>query len=370
LTEIGLVGYALNRKARGIGRYTGELASALRAQGLLLLLLKAGDTRNEYRGLNLPGAHLLPGLCTLGQVEIAWHANRHDLELVHDPTGTAPLLLTPQKRIVTVHDAIPYLFPGMSTLLDWIIYHYWLPHAVQHIDQILTVSCNSKSDIAKWLGAAMKNITVIPLAAGKQFQPLDEQEVKPVLDRLGIQFPYILFIGSLEPRKNLKRLLEAYTLLLSWSSKRHLVVVGARNTWKSEQLGTYVEDHHLKALVHFTGYILDDDLPALYNGADLFVFPSLYEGFGLPVLEAMACGTPVITSNVSSLPEVAGDAALLVDPYNVEDIAAAVRHVLSDAELAADLRARGLERAQKFTWQETAAQTIAVYEQVLGRKLL
>ena len=215
----------------------------------------------------------------------------------------------------------------------------------------------------------MERITVIPLAAGKQFQPLTESEVQTVLERLGINFPYILFVGSLEPRKNILRLLEAYDQILDWSSRWHLVVVGARNIWKSEPLGKFIEDRNMQSRVHCPGYISDDELPALYNGADLFVFPSLYEGFGLPVLESMACGTPVVTSNTSSLPEVAGDAALLVDSYNVEEIAGAMQLLLSDAEFASDLRSRGLERAKKFTWEKTASQTIAVYEQLLGVKL-
>jgi glycosyltransferase involved in cell wall biosynthesis len=117
--------------------------------------------------------------------------------------------------------------------------------------------------------------------------------------------------------------------------------------------------------MHFMGFVPEDDLPALYNGADLFAFPSLYEGFGLPVLEAMACGTPVITSNVSSLPEVAGNAALLVDPYNVDELAGAIRRILSDPALAADLRARGLERARQFSWERTAQETLEVYRNVL-----
>ncbi len=126
----------------------------------------------------------------------------------------------------------------------------------------------------------------------------------------------------------------------------------------------------LEEWVTFTGYVPDADLPALYNGADLFCFPSLYEGFGLPVLEAMACGTPVVTSNTTSLPEVAGEAALLVDPYDVEDIAAAMQRVLTEPDLAHDLRERGLARAGQFSWEKTARETIAVYERVLGEKLL
>jgi len=145
-----------------------------------------------------------------------------------------------------------------------------------------------------------------------------------------------------------------------------LVIVGAPNFWKSSPVAESVEKLGLKSCVHFTGYIPEGDLPALYNGADLFVFPSLYEGFGLPVLEAMACGTPVITSNTSSLPEVAGDAALLVDPYDVDAIAEAMRRVLTDLNLAGELRVKGLARASEFSWERTARETLAVYEKVLA----
>lgn len=215
----------------------------------------------------------------------------------------------------------------------------------------------------------MDKITVIHLAAGEHFRPQAEPVIHSVLDRTGVRQPYILYVGSIEPRKNLIRLLEAFAQLRHWSTRWDLVVVGGRNIWKSSPVGETTEKLELKHFVHFTGYIPDSDLPGIYNGADLFVFPSLYEGFGLPVLEAMACGTPVITSNTSSLPEVAGDAALLVDPYNVEEIAAAMRHVLEDSALANDLRERGLEHAKKFSWEKTARQTISVYEKVLGKRL-
>jgi glycosyltransferase involved in cell wall biosynthesis len=367
--RIGLLTYALHRSPGGIGRYTRELLSGFSIHGLTPLLLRSGNSTGVQRSVKLRGSGLLPALLTLGQIEIGIYARKLELELVHDPTGTAPLLLTSPKKVVTIHDASPQFDPKTSTALERLIYHFWLPCAVKHVDHFLTVSNHSREDIARFLGVPMKKITVIPLAAGRQFRPLPGPEVQPVLDRVGIQFPYILYVGSLEPRKNLGRLLEAYALLLDWSSQWHLVIVGARNIWKSEPLGKLVQQYKLEPYVHFTGYIPDAGLPALYNGADLFVFPSLYEGFGLPVLESMACGTPVVTSNTSSLPEITGDAAFLVDPYSVEDIAGSMQRVLSNKDLAQDLRSRGLERAKLFTWERTASQTIAVYEQLLGGKI-
>jgi glycosyltransferase involved in cell wall biosynthesis len=238
------------------------------------------------------------------------------------------------------------------------------------LEGVITDSQNSKQDICRYLQIPFEKITVIPIASACHFRPLPEAQVGPLLDRYGLVRPYILYVGSVEPRKNLLRLLDAYVLLRQSLPQYRLVIVGARNYWKSSPVARAVEHQGLQAQVTFTGYIPDEHLPALYNGAALFCFPSLYEGFGLPVLEAMACGVPVVTSSTSSLPEVAGDAALLVDPYNVDEVADAMRRVLQDGDLAHDLRRRGLARAAQFSWEKTARETIAVYEKVLGRKLL
>jgi glycosyltransferase involved in cell wall biosynthesis len=211
-------------------------------------------------------------------------------------------------------------------------------------------------------------VVVVPLAAGRQFRPVEAAEAGPVLEKYGVERPYILYVGALESRKNLPRLLEAYARLRKWSARWKLVIVGARK-WKFTPIFEAVQRLGLEPHVHFTDYVADEDLPALYRGAELFAFPSLYEGFGLPVLEAMACGTPVVTSNRSSLPEVAGDAALLVDPLDVEAIAGAMQRVLADEALAAGLREIGLARAAQFTWERTARETVAVYKKAIdGRK--
>ena len=306
---IGYLIYAENRSARGIVRYTLGLLSALERAGLKFIVLHAGLERNKNGTVVLPGAGLLPGLLTWGQAEIAWAVHRHGLDLVHDPTGSLPLFLTGTKRVATIHDAIPYISPESSTALDWLIYHAWLPLAVRRLNALITVSQQSKIDILHYLPVNPENVTVIPIAANRTYRPLGREQLQAVLARYAIDFPYLLYVGSLEPRKNLPRLLEAYVLLRAWSPRWHLVIVGARNFWKSSPVGETVEKLDIKPWVHIIGYIPEEDLPALYNGADLFVFPSLYEGFGLPVLEAMACGTPVVCSHAGSLPEVAGDAA-------------------------------------------------------------
>jgi glycosyltransferase involved in cell wall biosynthesis len=275
-----------------------------------------------------------------------------------------PLFLAGTQRVSTIHDVIPFIYPNSSTFLDWIIYHCWLPVAVRRLDGIITVSYQSKRDIVRHLPVRSEKVTVVPNAANARYCPLPVEEVRSVLTRFSIDLPYILYVGSTSARKNVLRLVEAYALLRRWSLRWTLVIAGGGHG-KHGRVREAVERLDLSDNVHFIGYVGEAELPALYNGADLFIFPSLYEGFGLPVLEAMACGTPVVTSNVSSLPEVAGDAALLVDPYNVGEIAEAMRRVLQGPTLAEELRAKGLERAKQFTWEQTARQTLSVYAKVL-----
>ncbi len=363
--NIGIIAYGLNRATGGIGRYTQELLTALRKADADITVFET-DRTGEPNHILLPGTRLLPGLLTLGQVQIARAAQSQRLTLVHDPTGVVPLAFTHTRRVATIHDVIPYVYPHTSTLLDQVIYRFWLPFAVRGLDAIITDSTQSKADIVRYLLVQPEKIAVVPLAASSRYCLLDQETVHMVLARHNITTSYILYVGAIESRKNLPRLLEAYARVREWSSRWTLVVVGAYK-WKYSSVFETVMRLGLENHIHFTGFIPEEDLPALYNGADLFVFPSLYEGFGLPVLEAMACGTPVVTSNVSSLPEVAGNAAILVDPYNIDELADAMRRVLSTPLLAADLRARGLERAQQYSWERTVHATLEVYKNVLQK---
>jgi glycosyltransferase involved in cell wall biosynthesis len=370
--RVGLIAYGQERPGGGINRYTRALLESLLALGVIPAVLETAASvyDDPARGWSGPverlrGSALLPGLLTWGQVQVAAAARRLNLDVLHDPSGTLPILLSAVPAIATIHDTIPYVQPRSSTLLDWLIQHCWLPLAVPRLSHVITVSHQSSQDLQRWLAIPARKITVIPLAAETRFHPVPEAQYQPILKRHGLEQPFILYVGSVEPRKNLLRLLQAYQRLRQWSTRWSLVIVGARNLWKSSPVARFTQNNDLQGCVRFTGYVADADLPALYSAADLFVFPSLYEGFGLPVLEAMACGTPVVTANTASLPEVAGEAALLVDPYNVEALAEAMQKVLSDHELALDLRRRGFERAAQFTWERTARLTISVYQQVL-----
>lgn len=202
---------------------------------------------------------------------------------------------------------------------------------------------------------------------GTQFRPVTEDRIAAVLPRYGIERPYLLTVGALQARKNLESAFAAFARLREAGLPHQLVVVGHK-AWKTEGLFRRLEELALGEEVVLTGYVADADPPALYAGADCFVFPSLYEGFGLPPLEAMACGTPVVASDASSLPEVIGEAGLLVPPTDIEAIAAAVRRVVTEPALAVTLRALGREQARRFTWERAGAEHAAVYRRLAGGK--
>jgi glycosyltransferase involved in cell wall biosynthesis len=372
--RLGLLTYGLDRPLTGIGRYTVELARALaRAESSLELTLLAAGKPEALRGdggrwaeLAMPGCRLLPGLMTLGNVLIPAAARRLGLDVVHDPTGVTPLVFgaAGARIVVTVHDVFAWSYPGTSSPLDTLIYRHWLPRVLPRAETVITVSHHSKTDIIRYLGVAADKVQVIHLAISNRYRPTTTQEIAAARSRYNLPQNCILITGSVEERKNTRRLLEAYAQLRRGGEQRPLVIAGARRR-KSAGVVETVSRLGLERQVIFTGYVAEADLPAVYSGADLFVFPSLYEGFGLPPLEAMACGAPVVCSNAASLPEVVGDAALLFDPQDVDGMAEAMQRVLADTALRQEMRQRGLARAQQFTWERTARETAAVYRQVL-----
>lgn len=372
--RLGLLTYGLDRPLTGIGRYTVELARALtRLESSLELTLLAAGKPEALHGDGRPwdevalrGCRLLPGLMVLGNVLIPAAVRRLGLDLVHDPTGVTPLVFgAASARIaVTIHDVFAWSCPGTSSLLDTLIYRHWLPRVLPRVETVITDSHHSKTDIIRYLGVAAEKVQVIHLAISKRYRPATMEEIAVARSRYNLAQNYILITGSVEERKNIRRLLEAYAQLRRGGEQRPLVIAGARQRMSGGVMEA-VRRLGLEHQVIFTGYVEEADLSAVYSGADLFVFPSLYEGFGLPPLEAMACGAPVVCSNAASLPEVVGDAALLFDPQDVDGIAEAMQRVLADTALRQEMRQRGLARAQQFTWERTARETAAVYRQVL-----
>ena len=233
---------------------------------------------------------------------------------------------------------------------------------------LLVPSASVREDLHTFLRTPLERIVVTYEGVDPSFRPLDRGEcVALARERYGLPQGYLLSLGTREPGKNREVLLRALRRLVDAGRDLHLAVVG-QSGWRLEDEQRAVRDLGLGARVHFTGYVPQADLPALYNAASVFVFPSLYEGFGLPALEALACGVPVVTSNVSALPEVVGDAALLVDPHESQAIADAIARALDDEGLRALLVQAGLERAAGFTWDACAEATLAAYRKVLGEE--
>jgi glycosyltransferase involved in cell wall biosynthesis len=279
--------------------------------------------------------------------------------------NTTPLPQRQGRRVVTVHDLTCLLFPQFHPWDRRLLFRLSIRRAARLADAIIVPSAATGRDLAARFPSARTRIRVVPHAPSERFVPLRSEDCLPVLARHGLAHgDYLLFVGNVEPRKNLRALIEAYGRMRQATPLSPQLAIAGGAGWKHQGIHQAAATSPVAADIRFLGHVSDADLPSLVSGALAFVYPSLYEGFGLPPLEAMACGTPVITSNRSSLPEVVGDAALVVDPNDREALADAMERLVSDATLREEFRARGLERAQRYSWDETARRTIEVYEDV------
>jgi glycosyltransferase involved in cell wall biosynthesis len=241
--------------------------------------------------------------------------------------------------------------------------------AARHFDHFIAVSANVAQEFMDTMKVAEDRVTTIPLGISEEFRVIEDRQASKnaIRERFDIANPYLLYVGALSSHKNVAALIDAYGILIESGRIEHsLVLVGPSDAAYYEELRRKIMDIKLADHVRFLGTVMQDsdDLPLLYNGADLFVFPTLYEAWTSPPLEAMACGTPVVTSNISSLPETVGNAALLFNPHDVEDIAHAIDQGLNDDSLRQSLIARGLERASRFTWQRMTNDTLKVYKKL------
>ncbi|MCS6842649.1 MAG: glycosyltransferase family 4 protein [Roseiflexus sp.] len=288
-------------------------------------------------------------------------------DVYHGVLNVIPLAC-PVPSVVTIHDLSAFLFPQTFRRVNRIYTRWAIRVAARRARYLLAVSEFTKREIVRWLHVSPERIVVTPNAADARFAPPDPATLETFRRRAGLPERFVLFLGTLEPRKNLTTLLEAYARIAR-DVDAPLIIGGAKG-WLYEPILARAEQLGLGDRLRFVGYIDQEDQALWYAAATIFVFPSLYEGFGMPPLEAMACGTPVIVSNSSSLPEVVGAtdgsadqaAALIVPPTDAEALAAAMLRLLSDAELRAELRARGLARARCFSWRTTAERTLDVYQ--------
>lgn len=308
-----------------------------------------------------------------------WTPSHHRLEQLALPLEISPLRLDilhspdfipPFRRdyrsVITVHDLAFILYPHFLTE-ESARYYGQIDRAVRHADHIVADSQSTKRDIINFLGVPESKITVIYAAADGEYRPITEdRSLKAVQEKYSLDGPFLLFVSTIEPRKNLPTLLRAFRRLLDdYKLDVKLTVVGQRG-WFCGEVFAVTESQNLSENVAFLGHVPMEDLVLLYNAAQALVHPSYYEGFGLPPLEAMACGTPSIVANVSSLPEVVGDASLLIAPDDVEGWTVAMWRVLTDNSLRSELSAKGLTRAQLFSWKKAAQATLDLYKRLLA----
>jgi glycosyltransferase involved in cell wall biosynthesis len=287
---------------------------------------------------------------------------RDHLDLFHGTVNALPPML-PGRSVVTIHDLAFLRWPEQTTTRRHRYLSRAIASAARRASRIIAVSDATKADIVELLDVDPARIAVTHLGVEERFQPASPGQVAEVRERYAVEQPFVLYVGTLEPRKNLPALLRAFARIKD-DVPHNLALAGAKG-WRSREFQDAVEQANLGDRLRLLGFVDERDLPALYSAADLFAFPSLYEGFGLPVLEAMACGAPVVTSDVSSLPEVAGDAALLVDPANETALGEAIVRGLTDERERTRLSAAGKLRAAAFTWQATARATAAAYRDAM-----
>lgn len=364
-----------DRMRTGIPNYIYRLVSAMKTEGhsdeLYLYHWDGVDSNPMYQGTHEVILSRKPIL----HAHI-WRLPRavrdSDLDILHLPlmgvSQISPGLLNPRvKCVMTIHDITPMLHPEMHTRRAVLLTATALRIARRFVDHYITISEWTKRDLMRYLSIPESRITVTYPGKDDRFRPsLDRAGTRAALARrlaLPLEEPYILSVGTLEPRKNIVGLLNAYAQLRKSGVRNRLVVVGMKG-WKFSPIFDLVHELNLDEQVVFPGYVSDDDLPDFYNGAEVFVYPSFYEGFGLPPLEAMACGIPVVASNAASLPEVVGQAGVLVDPARPQDIAAAVLDLLRSEYMRAELSAAAVKRAELFEWSDTAARTWNVYRRL------
>ncbi len=365
--RIGIDARIVHYSSGGLRRYVQFLLQALAAL----------DGENEYfvlhsrkqRNAVVAGPSFRPIACwtpshhRLERWAFGAEIARLRLDLLHSPDFIPPSVGY-RRSVITVQDLSFLRYPHFLTAESRRYYNRQIRWAVRRADHILTISQATRRDVTSMLGVAPDKLTVTHLAADPSFRPLAPQDVERTISKHNLRAGYILFVGTLEPRKNVGGLLRAYRILLDAKSSSAPLVVASGQGWLNEAGFEEVRYIGLEEHITFLQSVPDEDLPALYGGAGVLAMPSFYEGFGLPALEAMACGTPVVVAKRAALPEVVGDGGLLIDPEDSGEIAKAVERVLTDREFRSRLSEKALEQAARFTWRRTAEQTLQVYRSV------
>jgi glycosyltransferase involved in cell wall biosynthesis len=357
----------------GIGKYTENLLRHIcdiSSDSELLLFSNKEISFNKEKNVEYAIRKRLFGKYNSSlwfQLSLPFYLNsRSDnkIDLFHGTMAMLPLAAT-VPMVITIYDLVLEKFPETMYWKNWLSLKTLMRASARKALKIIAISENTKKDIMDCFGIEDEKIRVIYLGVDRQFSPQPDPNEAGVLSKYNLPSGYILSVGTLEPRKNILRLINAYKMVASSGEPVPKLVIVGGHGWRNEDLGKLVRESGLADRVVLVGYVPDEDLPTLYRNATVFVYPSLYEGFGLPPLEAMACGTPVITSNLSSIPEVVGDAGIVIDPYNTTEIARAIASVLNNEELRESLRTSGLVRSRLFNWDKTALETLKLYQEVI-----
>jgi glycosyltransferase involved in cell wall biosynthesis len=372
---------AINQNA-GIGRFVRGLVDALLEldESNSYLLLYASPNRGASPRFPRTGNASRRRLRLSERwLNIFWHRLRAPLpidwltgpvDIYHSPDFVLPPVRG-ARGILTVHDLAFLLYPECAHEHLRAYLERTVPRSVARADFVVADSENTRNDVICLLGVPPEQVAVVPGGVDPAFQPVaDPERHRALRARLGLddETPFILFVGVIEPRKNLVGLMDAFAILKSRQTLPHKLLLVGRKGWLCEGIVEHAERSPVREDIVFAGFVPDGDLATLYSAAQIFAFPSHYEGFGLPVLEAMACGTPVVASRASSLPEVVGDAGFQVDPDDSEQLAAALELLALNPNVRDDMRRRGLERAARFTWQASASRLLDVYRRVAAAR--
>ena len=370
--RVGLDGIPLGSQMTGVGHYTFELARSLAAIApahefeILSPSSFSAIDRPPLSNLRFTGA----GINGFKRrwwwlVTLPRYCRKASLALFHGTNYELPYWTT-CPTVLTIHDLSLLLYPQTHQRNLVSRARLKLPFFARKATAIITPSETVKGEVCEHLGVSPEKIFAIPEAARSAFYAVPRSESDLVRRRLGVPDDFILFVGTVEPRKNLLNLARAFDEILRNTSLRPHLVIAGKEGWLSDELMAYLNNGYLKERVLFTGHLEDAELRALYSACRVFVYPSLYEGFGLPLLEAMACGAPVVTSNAPSIVETVGDVARLASPADYRDLAQAIKELLEDANERQHRAAAGVEHAKRFSWMKTAEKTLAVYKNLVN----
>ena len=363
--RIGVEANAYYKNIAGTGMYSRNIVNIWRKEGkeIFLFVNKRQSIMDLAKKKNI-FTRLLNGIKDIlwMQIILPIVLKKNKIDILFCPAFISPMFST-CPTIVTIHDMSFLRYPETCDRLFGFYLKILLFLTKKRINIFLTDSDFSKKEIHRLLKVPQEKIKIVYAGCDKKFKIIKNlNKIRKVKKQYGINQRFILNVGTLEPRKNIITLIMAFDILKKKELIEHKLVLCGGKGWYYDNILRKIRELKIENEIIFTGYVPDDDLPLLYNAAELFVYPSLYEGFGLPVLEAMSCGCPVVTSNVSSLPEIVGNAGILVDPLDVEDLAQTMLKVLKDRDLRKDLVKRGLEQAKVFSWGKAAKETFKLLE--------